>query len=58
MNPSHGHWLLGNTLQFIIFACHVLCNELAHQTILDNLFDPNATIFYAELEKLQICMKC
>lgn len=57
MNPSHGYWLLGNTLQFIISTCHELCNELAHQTILDNLIDPNSTIFDAKLEELQICMK-
>jgi hypothetical protein len=57
MNPSHGHWLLWNTLQFIISTCHELCNELAHQTILDNLLDQNAVTFDVELEKLQICMK-
>ncbi len=59
MNPSHGHWLLGNTLQFIISTCHELCNEPAHQTILDNLLDPNATTFDAKLEKLhEVLTKC
>jgi hypothetical protein len=56
MNPSHGHSLLGNTLQFIDSTWHELCNELAHQTILNNFFDPNATTFDAKLEELQICM--
>ncbi len=57
INQNHGHQLLGDTLQFIIFTCHELCDEIAHRSVLDSLVDVDAFIFYAKLEKLQICMK-
>ncbi len=57
LNQNDGHQLLGDTLQFIIFTCHELCDEIAHKIVLDSLVDIDAIIFYTMLEKLQICMK-
>jgi hypothetical protein len=55
MNQSYGHWLFGDTLQFIISTCHELCDEIVHYIVFDNLVDLDVIIFYAKLEKLQIC---
>jgi hypothetical protein len=57
MNQSYGHWLFGDTLQFIISTCRELRDEIVHYIVFDNLVDLDVIIFYAKLEKLQICMK-
>jgi hypothetical protein len=49
---NRGHWLVGNTLWFIIFTCHELCNEFAHQTILKEFLNLDAIFFNAKLEEL------
>jgi hypothetical protein len=34
MNQSYGHWLFGDTLQFIPSTCGELCDEIAHYIFL------------------------
>ncbi len=57
INKSHGHWLLGDGLQFINFAYHELCDELANQIILDSLGDLEVNVFDVKLEYLIVCIK-
>jgi hypothetical protein len=57
LNQSHGHWLFGDVLQFVISKTCEVCDELANVVILNNLGDLKVNAFGATLIKLVIHMK-
>jgi hypothetical protein len=53
LNQSHGHWLFGDAVQFVITKAHEFCDDIVNLIVPNSMGDPKASIFDAKLENSQ-----
>jgi hypothetical protein len=57
LNYTHGHWLLNNTLQFVITKTCEVHDEIINVVVPNNVGDEEVKAFDIELKKIMIHIK-